>query len=48
VARDWPGEISRVLEPVAAFDLDVVLGNQGGIVDIRTIIGMKARKKEKD
>ena len=37
-----PGEMARVLEPLAQQDLDLVIGYQGAIVDIAPVVGRKA------
>jgi hypothetical protein len=41
---DRPGEMARVLESLAAFDLELVLGNQGKIVDVSPISGKEAEE----
>jgi hypothetical protein len=37
-----PGEMARVLEPLARQDLDLVIGYQGAVIDIAPVFGKKA------
>ncbi len=41
--EDRPGEMARALEPLVEHDLDLVIGNQGTVVDIAPVVGRKAR-----
>jgi hypothetical protein len=37
-----PGEMARVLEPLAQQDLELVIGYQGAVIDIAPVVGKKA------
>lgn len=40
--RNRPGEMARVLEPLARQDLQLVIGYQGRVVDVAPIVGRAA------
>ncbi len=37
-----PGEMARALAPLAALDLDLVIGYNGAVIDIAPVVGKKA------
>jgi hypothetical protein len=41
--QNRPGEMARALEPLARYDLDLVIGYQGSVIDIAPVVGRKAK-----